>query len=250
MSAKPALLALILFSIAPLVSASSVTFRDANTAVIEVGDPDPATPRQDGYFQIDGSAYLDSYSPSGVDLMLMVYLSDATNTNFLNCTIDTYSDPNAGAVINSLASIINQAKGDSKIVIASDGSGTSCTVSLETAAGNVHVFPYPGFYADVSMANFRVDMPLEFSDSSVGYYRYYDGTDRTVLYTPQTGAFDVSVTTPDPGYFQCSVSADSPMHDFAVATFGTGGSAVADYSIMADSYNPTNCGSMEFRIGI
>jgi hypothetical protein len=250
MPAKRLLLALALFSITSLVSASSVTFRDANTAVIEVGDPDPANPRQDGYFQIYGSAYLDAYSPSGVDLMFMVYLSDASNTNWLNCSIDTYSDPNAGTVINSLASIISGAKGDSKIVITSDGSGTSCAVSLEVATGNVHVFPYPGFYADASMANFRVDMPVEFSDPDVGYFRYTDGSNSTDLFTPQTSAFHVSVTTADPGYFQCSVSADSSLHDFAVATFGTGGSPVADYSIMADSYNPTSCGSMEFRIGI
>lgn len=250
MSIKALISALLFFCVIPMASAYNVSFRDANTAVIEVGDPDPANPRQEGYFQIFGSAYLDSYSPGGADFYFQVYLSDASNSNWLDCYIDSYSDPNAEDVIQSLASIVNSTKGDSKLVISSNGGNGSCIVALEEAAGNVHTFPYPGYYADANMANFRVNMPVEFSVPDFGYFRYSDGSNRVAIFAPLTRSFQVSVTAADSSYFQCNLSTDSPLHNFAVATFGAGGSPVAEYNVSIDNPDTGSCGSIGFRIGV
>ncbi|WP_455212284.1 hypothetical protein [Kaarinaea lacus] len=250
MPTKFLLIALLLFGVAPLASAYSVSFRDANTAVIDVGDPDPANPRQEGYFQIFGSAYLDSYSPTGAAFDFIVYLSDAAYSNWLNCFIDSYSNPNAEAEILALASAVNSANGDSKIVISSDGNYGSCVVALEDAVGNVHDFPYPGFYADVNMTNFRVNMPVEVAIPNIGYYRYSDGFNSVEIFAPETRSFQVNVTTADGGNFLCNLASDSPLRGFAVATFGAGGSSVAEYTVDVDYPSTGTCRSIGFRIGV
>jgi hypothetical protein len=250
MSANSLILALLLFGVVPLASAYNVSFRDANTAVIEVGDPSPANPRQDGYFQIFGYAYLDTYAPGGAAFNFNVYLSDATYSNWLNCYIDSYNNPNAEAEILSLSSAVNSARGDSKIVITSDGNFGSCVVALEEAAGNVHTFPYPGFYADANMANFRVNMPVEFAIPDIGYFRYSDGLNSVVIFAPETRSFQVNVTTAEGGEFKCNLASDSRLRGFAVATFGAGGSPVAEYNADVDYPSTGNCRSIGFRIGL
>jgi hypothetical protein len=244
------LLLLLLLGVVPVASAYSVSFRDANIAVVEVGDPDLANPRQEGYFQFFGYAYLDSYAPGGAAFNINVYLSDASYSNWLNCYIDTYSNPNAEAEILALASAVNGAKGDSKIVISSDSNDGSCAVVLEEAAGNIHIFPYPGFYADAYMTNFRVNLPLESSIPNVGYFQYSDGSNSVEIFAPQTRSFQVGVSTAEGGNFQCTLPSDSPLHGFAVATFGAGGSPVAEYNADVDDPNTGQCRSIGFRIGI
>ena len=247
---KSLFLVLMLFGIVPLASAYSVSFRDGNTAVIEVGDPDPANPWQEGYFQIFGYAYLDTYAPAGAAFNFNVYLSDANYSNWLNCYIDSYSNPDAEAEIIALASAVNGAKGNSKIVISSDGNFGSCVVALEEAQGNVHAFPYPGFYSDANMANFRVNLPVEFAIPNIGYFGYSDGSNSVVIFAPETRSFQVSVNTIEGGNFQCNLPSDSPLHSFAVATFGTGGSPVAEYNMDVDYPSTGNCRSIGFRIGV
>lgn len=237
----------LLFGTISVASAYNVTFRDANTAVIEVGDPEGMT-RADGYYQIFGTGNINTFAPNGYDLSIMIYLSDATWSNWLDCYMDTQSSPNAESAIKAISATVNSTKGQSKIVIARQMDG-SCQITLETATGNIHSFPYDGFSVDIYMSNFRVNMPVTFSAPEVGYYRYDDGTRQLDLFANELLGFHIHIRNDTGAVFQCQLSVGNPLLSFAAAVFKTGGSPVAEYNIYSGA-DSNDCENLGFRIGV
>lgn len=235
---------IMLLGSASMACAYEVNFIDSNTAVIEVGDPAGQT-RAGGYFQIFGNAYENEFSNTGYDLSIMVYLSDASWSNWLDCYMDNQTDPTAESTILAFATTINNTKADSKITLSRQMDG-SCHVALETVPGNQHAFPYDGFYVDPYMSNFRVNLPIEFSAPPLGYYVYTNGVQRVSLFANAVSGFHLGVQA-NGQTFQCQINLGNPMLHFALSTFANGGSPVAEYSVNA---NGSTCQGIMFRIGV